>query len=437
MSIVELLAAVRALRSALEHPVPYPGRPRKTTIELSDDRAERIRVAFHWAVNEVADGLPLGVEMKLRELLGDLTNLQVREREDPNQLHRRALNQLHEIEAALAALPSAPNSTPDRILSDNLGDPSILNDPVACRQYLDHSDRQALEHTRTLLATLPGEVNAIAQRQAWVNESNISENPHVNGVLNFWREVQAAQRKLSNIDTELRRSCVFSSPEGTHWRNVAWLLDESVMSAWLVIQQAQELEREIRAFATAAARQRGIIAAGAELSDDAIRELSATVRPAAMEESDSLAEAPTPEPSSVSVAPADPQQGERETLNNRAKGASLEEANIRVRDWLKQHAKDDPTGITRDRIVSETGVSAGQVSKTAAWKAFRDHRAAEVKPGSREMPLSDQMKAIIPIGTLGKAESEQRDALLNELIREQDDDEAEQVDRHKRRHGPS
>lgn len=134
------------------------------------------------------------------------------------------------------------------------------------------------------------------------------------------------------------------------------------------------------------------------------------------------------------IAPPPPnetQQGEGGTPgNNRAKGIPLAEAEILVRDWLLKHAKDNPTGITRDAVAAGTDVSAGQVSKTAAWKAFRERRDAEAKPGAREVPLTDAMQAVVP----GDCETPDE---LAALIEEQRADEAEENRRHKRRHKPS
>lgn len=113
------------------------------------------------------------------------------------------------------------------------------------------------------------------------------------------------------------------------------------------------------------------------------------------------------------------------------------EAEIRVRDWLMQHAKANPARITRDRVAAGTGVSAGAVSKTAAWKAFRDRRDAEAKRTAREVPLTDAMRAVIPADCETPAE-------LAALIEEQQADDAidaEHARRHKRRrkrcHGSS
>ena len=97
-NLAELLAAVRELRNSLEHPISYPDRPGKTCIDLADDRADHIRAVLYHAVYKTPDSLPLGVEMKARDLLDDLHNLRFTPCEDPNGVHRRALNWVREIQ---------------------------------------------------------------------------------------------------------------------------------------------------------------------------------------------------------------------------------------------------------------------------------------------------------------------------------------------------
>jgi hypothetical protein len=168
------------------------------------------------------------------------------------------------------------------------------------------------------------------------------------------------------------------------------------------------------------------------------------------------------EAAEAGTAPAATDQGEGGTPPaKRLKGIPLDEANVRVRDWLAANAKDDPAGITRDGIADGTGVSKGQVSNTPAWIAFRDRRKAGAKPAAREIPLTtsnqdinaykdfrrenldetlerrghkvspaDAMQAVVPSDCEGSDE-------LAALIEEQKKDEAEQGRRHKRRHGRS
>jgi hypothetical protein len=112
-----------------------------------------------------------------------------------------------------------------------------------------------------------------------------------------------------------------------------------------------------------------------------------------------------------------------------SRGIPLAEANVLVRNWLAanaKNAKDDPASITRDRIATETGVSRGQVSKTAAWQAFREQKT----PGPREIPLTDSMLAEMPSDCELSPE-------VAALIKEQQAEKAEDERRHGRRHGPS
>jgi hypothetical protein len=135
----------------------------------------------------------------------------------------------------------------------------------------------------------------------------------------------------------------------------------------------------------------------------------------------------------IQSLPAQASPGETPPAD-RSKGIPRAEAEIRVRQWLAANAKDDPASITRDAVASETGVSKGGVSNTAAWKAFSERRDAEAKPGAREVPLTDCMQAAIP------ADCESPDEVAA-LIEEQAKEEAEQERRHEsrreRRHGPS
>jgi hypothetical protein len=106
------------------------------------------------------------------------------------------------------------------------------------------------------------------------------------------------------------------------------------------------------------------------------------------------------------------------------------EAEILVREWLEKNARTNPGAVTRDAVATETGVSAGMVSGTAAWKAFSDRRNAQAKPGRREVKLTDAMRAAIP------ADSARPDELA-ELIEEQEREQAEDKGRQGRRHRPS
>jgi hypothetical protein len=72
------------------------------------------------------------------------------------------------------------------------------------------------------------------------------------------------------------------------------------------------------------------------------------------------------------------------------KKMNAEEINVAVRDYLLQH-KDNHNDITRDSIANAVGCSAGAVSNSNAWKAFRDRRDRSKRPSSRTVPLTDDM----------------------------------------------
>lgn len=121
------------------------------------------------------------------------------------------------------------------------------------------------------------------------------------------------------------------------------------------------------------------------------------------------------------------EEGKKVRGRNRIPKAETES---RIRDWLTKHAKENPASITRDAVAAGTGLSAGKVSNSDAWKAFRDRRDAEAKPAARNVPLSATMQAAIP------ADCPRPDELAA-LIEEQKAEEAEESRRHKRRHSPS
>ncbi len=123
-------------------------------------------------------------------------------------------------------------------------------------------------------------------------------------------------------------------------------------------------------------------------------------------------------PSSSNASGAERDEGELPTK----KRIPSEEAEILVRDWLLENAKKNPTAITRDAVAACTGVSAGAVSNTAAWKAFRDRRDAEAKPANRETSLTTAMLAVVSSDCPTPAQL----AEINEIFRAGEKEEAEQ-----------
>ena len=118
------------------------------------------------------------------------------------------------------------------------------------------------------------------------------------------------------------------------------------------------------------------------------------------------------------------------------KGVPADEAEIRVREWLATNARNDPGSVTRDTVASDTGVSAGAVSKTAAWKAFRKRRDADSKIVPRDVPLTDAMKVSMPADD----DNEDLEFWVESQAKEAARDERHQGRggrRHERRHGPS
>ena len=135
-------------------------------------------------------------------------------------------------------------------------------------------------------------------------------------------------------------------------------------------------------------------------------------------------------PTSTNAPPTGTRQSEWEKPKaGRSMRISLAEAEIRVREWLRKNAKDNPAAITRDAVAAGTGVSGSTVSRTSAWKAFRERRDANAQPKPREVPLTRGILSVMK-GDDG------RDAELGELavlIEEQKADEAEQERRYKMR----
>jgi hypothetical protein len=76
-----------------------------------------------------------------------------------------------------------------------------------------------------------------------------------------------------------------------------------------------------------------------------------------------------------------------------------EEANIRVRDWLKEHAKADPEKVTIRDVVEGTGVSQGGVHNTPAWRAFQEEREKQKGGEPRTVHLSKGIEGSRPDDT--------------------------------------
>ncbi|HEY2787425.1 MAG TPA: hypothetical protein VGJ05_20890 [Fimbriiglobus sp.] len=119
--------------------------------------------------------------------------------------------------------------------------------------------------------------------------------------------------------------------------------------------------------------------------------------------------------------------GPEKSERGKPKGTPLAEAEILVREWLNKNAKVNPGAVLRDGVAAETGVSRGNVSKSAAWKAFQEKRNAKKKPGVRELRLPESMQAILPAACVRPDEPSE----LFELIEAQAEDQRRQTRRHK------
>jgi hypothetical protein len=68
-----------------------------------------------------------------------------------------------------------------------------------------------------------------------------------------------------------------------------------------------------------------------------------------------------------------------------------EEAEVRVRNWLKETAKDDPEAVSLRAVAKGTGVSVGGVANTSAWQAFENERKKRASGTPRSVPLTDDI----------------------------------------------
>lgn len=152
---------------------------------------------------------------------------------------------------------------------------------------------------------------------------------------------------------------------------------------------------------------------------------------------DTIADLPSGETESITSrtrsdarSPAETRESEGTPTKRRRKRVTKDEAEILVCGWLEENAtKENFASITREAVHNGTCVSTGQISNTAAWKAFCKRRDEEAKPGPREVPLSDKLQATLPADCPDPA-------ALADLMDEQEKErkEDEKPRRHKRRH---
>lgn len=107
----------------------------------------------------------------------------------------------------------------------------------------------------------------------------------------------------------------------------------------------------------------------------------------------------------------------------RAKGISKDEANVRARVYLKEHAKDHH--VTKRELAKGIGCSEGLVFKLPSWQAYQEELRKQDPPAPRAVSLTDGVLA-----NEGRDDEE-----LRRLIGEQAKDDA--ADRRGRRRRPT
>jgi hypothetical protein len=103
--MLDLLAAIRKLRTALENPIPDPNLPGFVVLPLSQADAKEIDAVFARVLHECLDALPPGVETKLHRLFPVEGSLWFpRDTNDPNRVRRRRLDDVREIEGVITGI---------------------------------------------------------------------------------------------------------------------------------------------------------------------------------------------------------------------------------------------------------------------------------------------------------------------------------------------
>ena len=131
---------------------------------------------------------------------------------------------------------------------------------------------------------------------------------------------------------------------------------------------------------------------------------------------------PTPTPATTTSTPAptatadpNPAPPTPSTPPTRKRRAALNSAAINhaVADWLRQHATD-PFAVTIRAVALAVGASVGGVANTPSWQVFNAQRRKLRPGGRREVPLTDELLAILP--------ARDRTDELERLIQQQETD---------------
>ncbi len=86
----------------------------------------------------------------------------------------------------------------------------------------------------------------------------------------------------------------------------------------------------------------------------------------------------------------------QESTAKESRKISKDEAEILVRNWLRDHRLEHPNRITIRRINADTGVSLGMFPKLDAWRDFEDKRKQRRGGEPRTTALSDEILSAKP-----------------------------------------
>ncbi len=90
-------------------------------------------------------------------------------------------------------------------------------------------------------------------------------------------------------------------------------------------------------------------------------------------------------------------------------GVPRGEANVLVREYLREHAGVNPGAMTVRAVAAAVGVSAGSVSQSASWQAFEQERGKRRPSGPRTVPNGEEIILVMADrGTAGPSEAAER-----------------------------
>jgi hypothetical protein len=160
---------------------------------------------------------------------------------------------------------------------------------------LDESDRDRLLRLRGTVLNLPDRARRLEQCEHWLSDFRPGDNGDLRATLNIRSEVRQLVTELHTLSDELNRSVRWEDEDGTHRRYVAEFVGNRVDVVNLTTR-AEGVDRHCAAILASAARERGILAPGAALTEMALQELAVKVR----------TDEPSPMPNATATAGAVP-----------------------------------------------------------------------------------------------------------------------------------